>query len=270
MITVLKRLPPYSIATKTVSVEAVAVREELLKAREPNRLLFESLPIALGMDPDRVSEERETAAVFFGNLKRALVELLRAYEALTDRLREQLLDALRLPGSVVAAREEIAGRLAPLRDRVTDLRLKAFVQRLADKGLPEQEWLESVASLIATKPPRQWNDQDILQFGMALADLAGQLLRVEHIVAESKVKPDEGDGARLLMLRVTGETGEDYARVVRIGSNEEADVSAIAGALEAQLAKLAMSARMRESVVAELVKRMLGATTGGQTWGGER
>lgn len=135
---------------------------------------------------------------------------------------------------------------------------------MADERLPEQEWLESVASLVANKPPRQWNDQDILRFGIALADLAGQLLRVEQIVAEYKDKPGEGDGARVLMLEVTGETGEAYARVVRIGPNEEADVSSIAGALEAQLAKMAMSARMREAAVAELVRRTLGATMGMQ------
>ncbi len=260
MVAVLKQLPPYSIATKTVSAEAVAVREELLRAREPNRLLFESLPTALGMDPARVSEDREKAELFFGNLKRVLVEMLRAYDVLISRALEQLLDALRLPAVVKAARQEIAGRLVPLRDRVTDLRLKAFVLRLTDERLPEQEWLESVASLLTSKPPRQWNDQDIVRFGMALADLAGQLLRVEQIVAESGAKPNEG-GARLLMLRVTGETGENYTRVVRIAPNEEAEVTAVTEKLEAHLGKMATSARVREAVLAELVKRILGAKT---------
>ncbi|MBI2918284.1 MAG: hypothetical protein HYY01_09845 [Chloroflexi bacterium] len=264
MIALLKQLPPYSMATRTVGGEAAAVRDELLRAREPSRLLFESLPVALGMDSAKVSEDRGTAEAFFRQLKRALVELLRAYQVLTDRVREQLLDALRLPEYVGAARKEIAGRLAPLRDRVTDLRLKAFVLRLADERLPEQEWLESVASLVANKPPRQWNDQDSLQFGMVLAGLAGQLLKVEQIVAEHKSNTDEKDGARVLMLEVAGETGEDYARVVRIGPNEESDVATIVGALEMQLSRMAVSARMREAVVAELVRRTLGATMGVQ------
>ena len=255
LVTFVRQLPPYTLSTGMVSAGAAAVREELLKARDPNLLLFEALPRCVGVDPARVGEDLVAAAKYFAQLKAALRELAGRYPALLDKIREQLLDALRLPGAVAPGRSEAAARFGHLSGRVTDLRLKAFIGRLVDEKLEEREWLESLGSLLVSKPPRQWKDQDLMRYGLALSEIANQLLNLERLVDELGARSLPAIGTRLYRLGLTSSEGENKARVIHITAAEEAEVAALAGRLQNELG--AVRPRVREAVVAELARRLL-------------
>jgi hypothetical protein len=252
-----RQLPPYTLNTRSVSSEAVAVREAILSAKEPQRLLFEDLPAAVKREVILPDTEVEAAQEFFSAVRKALLELQRAYDELLGAIQTQLYQAMRLPSQTASARQEAFQRAALLMEHVTDLRLVAFVTRLADRQLPDQEWLESVASTLAGKPPKQWNDGDVLRFGIELAEMSGRFKRVEDILFEAGSSRTERDGARLLRLGVTSQSGEEQRDVISILPEDADEIANLIGALDQTLQVTTSSSRIRLAALAELARRCI-------------
>lgn len=249
------QLPGYTQITQSLTKEAIAVREALFSAREPQRLLLETLPHALGFE---VAKE-DTAEVekYFLSLKQVLVELQRAYEELLMTIESQLLDALLLPYDLEAARQEIAPRAQILEQWIADLRLKAFVLRLSDRTLPHREWLESVAAVLTNKPPNQWNDGDVLRYRVAVADIAGQFRRTEELGFSEGDMEEAGDAGRRIRLSVTDMLGREQREVVRIKRDQENQVREAVTALMDALQEVGADKTMRMMAVAELSRKIL-------------
>ena len=55
---------------------------------------------------------------------------------------------------------KLAERAESLLVQITESKLKAFAFRLVDEGLSEADWLESVGSFLALRPPSKWKDED--------------------------------------------------------------------------------------------------------------
>jgi hypothetical protein len=256
-LTFVQQLPLYSQRTSTVSAEAAKVRDAILSAKEPHRLLFEDLPRAMAMDPIQDDGAMETAQTFFAALKRALLELQRTYDGLIGKVQEQLADEMRLPAGLDQARNELRQRGLLLQDHVADLRLKAVLMRLCDARLADREWLESLASTLVGRPPRQWGDRDLLVYGTSLAEAAGQLRRVEEILLDRKEGATFYEGARRVRLAITEESGREARDIVTIQLEEEAQVRAMADALQREIQREGASSHLATAAVAELARRML-------------
>lgn len=248
-------MPRYTLLTKSLSGEAIAVREALLSAREPQDLLFRALPEAL--DLQGVDRDVALVELYFTELKRVLLELQRAYEQLLIDIREQMFDALLLPSDVEAARREVAERCKILDDWVVDLRLKAFVMRLGDTKLPQREWLESVAAGLTDSPPRQWNDGHTRSYKVALAEAAGKFRRVEDIALDKMAVNQEATADRLIRLGFTNAQGYEQRLVVRIAPDQEDEIGDAVDALHKTLQEHISDQRMRVTAVAELARRVM-------------
>lgn len=250
------QLPPYTLVTNALSPQAIAVREAVLSAREPHRLLFQDLPKAVGIDVQQVNADPQTAQSFFVALRNALLELQRAYDRLLADVQRELIEAMRLPDELAAARQEAARRAMILQEYVSDLRLKAYVLRLADANLAEREWLESVASCLANKPPRQWNDQDRLRYQIELAELSARFRRVEEVAVVIRGTGKVGNGASVIRLGVTLASGEEDCETISVLPEEAARVSAVAEQMETALRRLGEPARINLAAIAEVVRRI--------------
>ena len=78
------KLPRYTMLTQELSDAAIALRKTINDAREPDALLFEQLPQALGFDAFGPLAETDSKTVheFFNTLRSSLSELNRAYDNL--------------------------------------------------------------------------------------------------------------------------------------------------------------------------------------------
>ncbi|MGQ9681559.1 MAG: hypothetical protein ACUVX9_03370 [Anaerolineae bacterium] len=245
------QLPRHTQLTDRLSHEAQAVRRALLTAREPQGLLFEQLPQALeisSLDDEVVVDN------YLQRLRAVVGELHHAYNKLRERVQGQLLAALRLPGDLSLARQEIRQRASLIEGTVADMRLRAFLFRLRDEQLADREWVESVAALVANKPPRNWTDVDAEGFGPALEELAASLRRAEEMAL---ARGGGTAGARTLRLGITDDTGTERSDLLRIRPGEEADVECALSALEETLRALPVSPRTRLNALALLALRML-------------
>jgi hypothetical protein len=252
-----KQLPEYTLLTSQLSSEAIATRNILLSASDPQTLLFKDLPRALGTSRLTHADDIDT---YFARLKNVLVELQLAYDQLLQELEKQLLNSLLLPSNVEQAREEIAGRCKVLRDWIYDLRLKAFVQRLSNTSDLDREWIESVAGLVVNKTPSRWNDQDVKHFEVALADIAGQFRRTEDVALANQEETKLTQTARVARLAVTDLNGNEQREVIRIPEEQESEVRVVLDALRNTIGNFQTSRAVRLMVVTELAREIFNET----------
>jgi len=186
------QLPEYTRNTQRLNLEARAVRDALLSAREPATLLFQGLPAAIGLPAFTTGELAQTDSLrvqeYVAFLRKALDELKLAMPQLKDRIRMQITTAFEMPKSGLsfqAFRDNLSERAQNVVVQVSDMELKAFCLRLLDSNLPEPEWLESVGSLVATTPPSRWKDSDETIFTERLSPLVRKFQRVESLSFQS-------------------------------------------------------------------------------------
>ncbi|UQA61413.1 hypothetical protein [Polyangium aurulentum] len=212
------RLPDYAKKTGALSVTAKAVRNVLIDAREPVKLLFRDLPVACGVAPIPPNETVDDAAVqvFVSTLRSALDELRGAYQALQGRNGAVLFTALDVPSAAPSAREQLAARAKAVLVTVHEPQLKAFCLRLRDANLPYERWLESIASLVTAKPPARWVDVDERVYADEVTRLAERFRRVESLAADK----NPGVFASALRVVVTRADGTECDRVVHVSQDD--------------------------------------------------
>jgi len=211
------QLPPYSQKTLRVDATAQAVRAALISAKEPAPLLFNDLPRACGFEPFSTrggSAERSRAAKFAGALKSAIDELKFAYPSLLDLMRSSLGSAFERPTDTRVALRTVA---EPLLFAVRDASLRALCLRFTDVRLGENEWLESIGSLVCEKPPSKWIDADLDRFRENLERFAARFARIESL----QFPTGTTDSSSAMRVAITRPDGTEVDKVLQIGPDEE-------------------------------------------------
>lgn len=152
-----------------------------------------------------------------------------AYPALLVRIRSELINNLTVTGQ--EWRTALARRAQRLLLVVTDVRLRAFCNRLVDTGLPESEWLESLGSLVCSLPPARWSEVDVAKFTQELTQLCLKFLRVESIAFE-RLQQQDPDSA--MHVSITQLNGSAANRVIYTNLDDEPQIRE----LENRLAEL--------------------------------
>ena len=199
------QLPDYVHNTKRISSEAIAVRDLLMSADQPAPLLFQDLPIACDHSPFDVTESIDNNRVqdFAEKLKVYLGELKDTYTELLERLKSIIFEVFDIGGDS-QGRDLLEKRAGALRISVNEPQLKALCVRLEDNKLSERKWIESVASLVVSKPPFYWVDSDEQVFRHELEALASRFKHVESIYFGTNGVPEKSEGIRLSITRTDG------------------------------------------------------------------
>jgi hypothetical protein len=229
------QLPTYVLNTKKLPPTAQAVRDIILNAREPAKLLFTDLPKACGFEP--ISSDATVSKpvqAFVKTLKAALDDLRTAFPELQERLRKELRSAFDLPGTFQQFRTALAGRAEQVVLGVNEPKLRAFCLRLMDDNLPESDWLESLGSYLALKPPSKWHDAEEDAFNSELAQCSTRFHRVESIVFAGGKSPKNSVGVR---LAITQANGVEHEQVVHFSADEEQQMRGLQTQFEALLTK---------------------------------
>lgn len=167
-------LPEWAKRTSDVSREAELVRQHLLRANDPHRVLFIDLPSVLG---------NGTLASVPSILLSSLRELTDAYPSMLRAVETQLfsfldhrasLEVLRVRGATVSG---ISG----------EFRLDAFALRISEyQGVDDD--IESLIALAVNKPSRDWTDRDVQAALVQLGQWCIEFRRIEAL-APMKNRP---------------------------------------------------------------------------------
>lgn len=240
------QLPAYALNTKKATPAALKVRDSILNAREPLKLLFTDLPQACGFKPitTEVAPEDDVPA-FSKALKKAVDELRAVFPELQERLKRELRSAFDLPGSFRQFRATLAERAQKVVLGVTEPKLRTFCLRLLDDNLPESDWLESLGSFLALRPPTKWHDAEEDRFTQELLELAVRFHRVESIVFSDGAAQRNAVGVR---VAITQPSGTEYDQVIHVTPDEERELAALQQVFEDLLEgdnRLALAAASR-------------------------
>jgi hypothetical protein len=159
-------LPTYSKRTARISEDARLVRKTILKSSDPEALLFDDLPLALG---DKLSPE-----LIFN----ALVECENSFPALLIELRISLARAL---GVDPASFSGMGDRAANLKDLTNDYAFEAFADRVA--ALEAGGDIEGILSILLHKPAHGWSDRDREQALTQVARYGRRFRELEALAA---------------------------------------------------------------------------------------
>jgi hypothetical protein len=187
--------------SSSLSETAVKVRDAIMRARSPLDLVFGDLPQACGMKPfdGRRPEGKARASDFVDKLAGAIAELEACYPSLLESMRGEVARALGITGDL---RDEAASRAVPLVFRVKEQSLRTFVQRLADRVLSDDAWIEALGGALVGKPPSRWLAQDVAVWQARLEDISGTFLRLEATAFGSQ--PHQQRAVRLALTHIDG------------------------------------------------------------------
>lgn len=162
-------LPDWGRRTQRLGETAKAIRDMLLKANDPHKVLFVDLASLLGADDGEAYVEA---------LRAPLHEIAGAYPKMLSEVEAKMLQAL----------DASLDNLDSLRDRAKavagvsgNFRLDAFSTRLASYDGTRLA-LEGILSLAAEKPPRDWVDRHIDAAVLELVQFARRFREAEAFV----------------------------------------------------------------------------------------
>lgn len=232
LMVIISQLRPYAQKTNKLPSVAIAVRNELMDARDPMALLFEKLPVACECEPiEPDSGLNGNTEQFATTLSGAIDDLRGCYAGLQSRIKKALMDDFGFTKKREKQfRDEITARAEPLSDFVSEPKLKAFCFRLKDRMLSDVEWLDSVASMLAAKPPEKWLDHDEQGFLENMAELTSRFMRTEGVAFDKKGNYKSGS----MRLCVTLPDGTEKKKVLTVSDDNKKQIAE----LEKQVEKL--------------------------------
>jgi hypothetical protein len=270
MVRMVKELPDYVGKTKQISESAQKVLKAVKEARQPDRLLFIDLPAACDYPPFESSGKVQSAQVegYFKELRAAFADIQRAYPLLLSEIERLILKAFGESGPLGTARKNIEHAARLVQNVAVDAKLKAFLLRASDNTTEDSTWLESIATLLASKPPTHWDDQDRARFEVQLAATTRTFDHFKVLAFEMERKGFallDGDMA-MLRVSITIPDGGEVERVVKVPSQLTPQARAATVEMRRILAEnnLLKEKDVSVAVLAELARQLLTEDQGGQ------
>lgn len=191
LVALIFNLPEWSRRTQRLGETAKAIRDMLLKASDPHKVLFVDLPTLL---------EVADGKAYVNALRAPLKEIATAYAMMLSEVEAKMLEALDAPLDNLESLRERARAVAGVSG---NFRLDAFSTRLGSYD-GSRSVLEGILSLAADKPPRDWVDRHIDAAVLELVQFARRFREAEAFVAV-KDRPAQSE-AIAVVIGVGAET----------------------------------------------------------------
>jgi hypothetical protein len=250
LVRVVSDLPEFARTTRLLPTRTLAVREALLRAKEPASLLFHDLPLACGIPGFEATGTAPGSDIeaFIGELRAAFRELRLAYPNLLDSIVEAIRADLSLPADEATLRGALAHRAARLLPVAVEPELKAFLVAVCEDQ-PREDWLASLGMMFAGKPLNLWRDQDVEKARFTIKSLCRSWGKLESVLDA----PEAATADVLSFMRVAVVTpqGGERSLVVDLRPGDEAAFRSIRAQIQDIVAQLSAS-MPRETMFAAL------------------
>lgn len=230
----LQQLPPYTLKTSAhLPAEAISIRTLFEQAKEPDVLLFEALPNALGFPPILAQKSKADYAGKVDSLVEAIYvqfyALDKAYTELLKRIADALAAGFDAPSDLEALRihlTELSGHLP--KTSAADF-IATFKFAMEREFIDNRSWLENLAMVVlGGYPPRQWTDSNEAEFIRSVSAAATKVKDLEKLTfANSSQSPSR----RLVTL--TTPDGSTTAEVIDVEGTSDSIRADLDRALQA-------------------------------------
>lgn len=249
-----RRLPKYTKQTKNLSPTACKVRDALLNANEPDKLLLESLPKACGLGKVTKTGSEDLPRKLRTAVVLALKELSEARGLLLVKCRSYLHDSFGVRQDISYLREDLRSRSSYFVGRSIEPILTRFISDATNIAANDDEWLENIVMGIADKPLNSWTDADIDAFGLTLADLSRRFKYLEAIIKDNNTLwNNRAEARRVSIVRTDGSELHDIAWI------DEAEKPFLENKAEEIIASLSGDRLHQKALLAVLTEKILGS-----------
>lgn len=212
------RLTPHTLAATNLTDEAIAVRDAVVAATEPDTLLFNALPAALGFNSIGSSTPKwKHVAEYAERLERALAELANHYAATLDGLVNALLHESREPD-----RERLAAQAAVIRDEIINPELRSFVLALEATNFEPAHWIENIATVITRTSPRHWSMDDLARYHAELVSKLASFRRL--LILHNETRGPDSKAFHAHRHTVTAADGREDAYLIDVDDSDRANL----------------------------------------------
>ncbi|MCP1680646.1 ATP-binding protein [Kerstersia gyiorum] len=222
LVSMVFKLPEWVRRTAKLSPLAKQMRDMLLKANDPHKVLFVDLASLLGAADGNAYIEA---------LREPLQELANAYGKMLTDVESKLLSALDASRDDLETLHERARAVSGISG---DFQMDAFATRLANFD-GSQASLEGILSLVTEKPPRDWVDRHIDAAILEQAKFARRFREAEAFVA---VQGREAHSEAIAVIIGAGADTKTISRSFAISDRHrktvEAKANEVASMLEGQ------------------------------------
>lgn len=235
-------LPEYTKGTKRISAEAQEVREKFFASKSPLQLMFFHIPEALGLRPLVGAEANNTLLdEFASKFKSAVSELKVAYHSLLNEFQENLKANFYIEKGfqLHEIRETLRGRYSGLQEYTIDVNgLKAFIGRIIDPYGDESQWLISLASFLARKPPEKWTDEDAAVVEYRLVEHSKRLRELETLRSQYEHHSDRITDVEFVLLKTISQKRGEIQLIVAIDEQKRRAVRSVKDKIRSLLSDL--------------------------------
>ena len=246
LVRIVGQLDNYTLNTRSLPSAAIAVRDALKTAVEPDELLFRELPKAVGLpEVESSAKAYKQKHALSHSLAQAVERMETCQHALVDDLRRELFEA-----AEETSRHAISGQAASLEGEVLDPEIRSFVLALASEAHDhDQEWVKAIATVVSQKAVSEWSDGDRLRFSVQLPLRVAAFRRLMALHAEHRVA---GTGAYVTRrVTVTSPDGRENHRLVALDACDRLAVQeALDRAIRSAATSLGSEARARSALLA--------------------
>lgn len=209
LVSIVLGLPNWTKRTNSISTQAQEVRAMLLKASDPNKVLFADLPTILGSS----SEED-----LINKLTTVFEELQSAYALKLDDIRKIILDALNHSSDSIS---ELKNRAQSVKGITGNFQLESFATRLEEFDDSDAS-IESLISNAISKPSHTWVDRDLDAAIIQLGSLSMDFRKAESLAGlRGRVS-----ARKIFNLVLSAGQGNDLSRTVEITKTDQKKIDA--------------------------------------------
>ena len=180
-------LNKYALSTNTVSKEAMALREAIGNAPDPETALFDTIPSAIGFPQIANTEDEEIISNYFKILGDKARELAGCYTELLKRIEATLLNSFGVTEtSFTEIKSSIIHKLEGVESSLLKPHLRVIYERLVSPLDDQESWIKSVADAMLGYSLDSLTDDTEMLFHKNLTGAVHALISHKNLINKPK------------------------------------------------------------------------------------
>jgi hypothetical protein len=214
-------LNEYAKKTKRISSEAIALRQSIVKAEDPEKLFFEEFPKAINMNLKELLDSEELFDEYILKLRGAIRDLQGCFDQLLDSIEKyivtELLGEKQLSFQEYKAKIEV--RFSKLKEHMLRPQQTALLIRLKSPLDDRNSWLNSICHVVMGKSLEMLRDKEEELFKEKLGKAFRELDNFVVLTRESKSGKE-----KMLKIDITSLEEGTKEQIIRLPNelNDEA------------------------------------------------
>jgi len=226
-------LTEYGKKTKTISPEAIKLREAISTALDPEKTFFEDFPEALGYTLKELTTDNKLFEDYIIDFQNKIQEIKNSFEDLLNRFELFICnEIIGEKANFKTYKAILQKRFESIKEHDTLTKHKIFLLRVQSRLDDRDSYLMSISQALIGKPLNQIKDSDEKQLKSKMIAIVKEL---DNLVDLNKVKVEEGE--LLMKFELTTKVKGGREQIIRIPKNKREELELKMKGISLELSK---------------------------------